>query len=513
MIISEMQSKLATWSTENVNRKFNRLLRLIANKDWLHEAAKITLASSGARTPGIDGIDKKRMEMELENEIENIRRELLTGSYVPRPVRRIFILKDNGKQRPLGIPCIRDRIVQRAMLMAMEPIWESDFHSNSYGFRTERSVHHAIRTVKLQLQDGAEAMNSTAGRWVIEGDLASYFDTVHHRLLMKAIRKRIADRRFLRLVWTILKSGLVDKGLFRATHEGVPQGGVISPLLSNIMLHEFDMWMESNFLNKKVRKDRWAWNFGIQQGRPIAIRENRQWKPAVSYCRYADDFVIVVKGNKNHAKEVRERCRQYLEDELKLTLNMDKTHITHVNDSFIFLGHRIIRKKGPAGKMRVVTNIPWDKHRRFTEKLVKQLSGNYSMSVPDMIENLNSQINGWANFYQYTDYTATIYSKIDRTVFWKFGHWLARKFKTGFRELMPKYFRAHGDATAKTWVFKGKPSRFKRYKQCALKRLVSSRKGQFRWRNPADNPYKLAIKEHRFVESYYDEVAFALSNS
>jgi len=192
---------------------------------------------------------------------------------------------------------------------------------------------------------------------------------------------------------------------------------------------------------------------------------------------------------------------------------MDKTHITHVNDGFIFLGHRIIRKKGPTGKMRAVTNIPWEKHRRFTEKLVKQLSGNYSMSVPDMIENLNSQITGWANFYQYTDYTATIYSKIDHTVFWKFGHWLARKFKTGFRKLMPKYFRTHSDATAKTWVFKGKPSRYKRYKQWVLKRLVSSRKGQFRWRNPANNPYNLAIKKHRFVESYYDEVAFALSNS
>jgi RNA-directed DNA polymerase len=120
--------------------------------------------------------------------------------------------------------------VQRAMLMAMEPIWESDFHPVSYGFRPARSVDHAIRTVKMQLQDGSELTKATADRWVIEGDLASYFDTVHHRLLMKAVRKRISDPRFLALLWKIIKAGCVDRGLFRASSEGVPQGRVISPL-------------------------------------------------------------------------------------------------------------------------------------------------------------------------------------------------------------------------------------------------------------------------------------------
>ncbi|WP_459252213.1 reverse transcriptase domain-containing protein [Paraburkholderia sp. RL17-337-BIB-A] len=126
----------------------------------------------------------------------------------------------------MTVPCLRDRIVQRAMLMVMEPIWESDFHSASYGFRPARSVHHAIRAVKLQLQDGGE--HSVAGRWVIEGDLASYFDTVHHRLLLKGIRKRIADQRFLALLWKFIKAGCVDRDLFRASSEGVPQGGVIA---------------------------------------------------------------------------------------------------------------------------------------------------------------------------------------------------------------------------------------------------------------------------------------------
>jgi RNA-directed DNA polymerase len=505
-----MQSKLATWSTENRERKFDRLLRLIADRNWLSEAARITLASSGARTPGVDGVDKRMMEANLQHELAAIREELLAGSYQPLPARRVYIPKANGKLRPLGIPSLRDRVVERAMLMAMEPIWESDFHSASYGFRPARSVHHAIRLVKLQLQDGDE--QSTAGRWIIEGDLASYFDTVHHRLLMKGIRKRIADQRFLSLLWKLIKAGCVDRGLFRASNEGVPQGGVISPLLSNIMLHEFDAWMEKNFLNKKVRKDRWAWNFGILKQRPIAVREQRQWKPAISYCRYADDFVIVVKGTLKHAEAVREACRKFLEDGLKLTLNMEKTHITHVNDGFVFLGHRIIRKRGPRGNMRTVTTIPWAKYRGFAERLVKQLSGNYSMNRMDLLESLNRQLAGWAAFYKYTDYTATVFGKVDRTVFWKLGYWLARKYRRGFRELMRDHVRSPEPGRAKTWVLKGQNSRGL-YRELALERLVTSRKGRFTWRTPSENPYILRDETRKTIESRYADVAFAMSNT
>lgn len=505
-----MQSKLAIWSTENKERKFYRLLRILTDHSWLREAARITLTSHGSRTPGIDGVSKKMMEQNLQHELRIIREELLTGSYCPLPARRVYIPKANGKLRPLGIPCLRDRIVQRAILMVMEPIWESDFHSCSYGFRPARSVHHAIRAIKLQLQDGNE--QSTAGRWVIEGDLSSYFDTIHHRLLMKAVRKRIVDHRFLALLWKIIKTGCVDRGLFRAASEGVPQGGVISPLLSNIMLHEFDQWMEGKYLNKKVRKDRWAWNFGILKERPIAIRESRQWKPAVSYCRYADDFVVVVKGNKAHAEEVREACREILEDKLKLTLNMDKTHITHVNDGFVFLGHRIIRKRGPLGRMRPVTTIPWEKYRRFTEKIVKQLSGNYGQNKMDLVKTLNQQIAGWAAFYQYTDYTATIFSKLDRTVFWKFGYWLARKYRRGFRSLMRDYVRSSVSGQAKTWVLQGKNT-LGWYGKLALQRFITSRKGRFTWRTPAENPYILQEEKYRSIESRYADIAFALSNT
>ncbi|MDD5037335.1 MAG: group II intron reverse transcriptase/maturase [Methylococcaceae bacterium] len=501
-----MQSKLATWSMEDKERKFDRLLRLIAEGSWLREAARITLASSGARTAGIDGMDKRKMEAVLEEQLTQIRIELLVGTYQPQPARRVYIPKANGKQRPLGIPTLRDRIVQRAMLMVMEPIWESDFHRLSYGFRPERSVHHAIRTVRFQLQDGTE----TAGRWVIEGDLASYFDTVHHRLLMKCVRKRIQDQRFLTLLWRMIKAGHVDQGLFRAASEGVPQGGVISPLLSNIMLHEFDQWLDAKYLSGKARKDRWYWNDSIKRQRRTAIAEARQWRPAVAYCRYADDFVLVVKGSKQQAETIREECRAFLEEHLKLTLNLDKTQITHVNDGFTFLGHRIIRKRGPKGTMRPVTTIPKGKFRNFAARLGKELSGNYSVNKIDMVETLNRRIQGWAAFYQFTDYTAMIYSKLDRIVFWKLARWLGRKYRTSLKQLIRQWVRAPAPGQAKTWFLFGR-SGAGRHCGLALTRLVSSRKRQFRWRNPEVNPYVIRAEKRQTVTSHYGEVAMAMS--
>ncbi len=291
----------------------------------------------------------------------------------------------------------------------MEPIWENEFHSLSYGFRPERSVHHAIRTVKIQLTDGSE----TRGRWVIEGDLSSYFDTVHHKLLMRCVRKRISCQRFNNLLWRFIKAGHIERNLFCAASEGVPQGGVISPLLSNIMLNEFDQYLDGIYLGKKARKDRWYWNHSIKIERPIAKEEDRQWKPAVAYCRYADDFVIIVKGSKQEAEAIRDECRDFLEGKLKLTLNIDKTHITHVNDGFIFLGHRIIRKRGPKGSMRVVTGIPHEKAKAFTHALSKLLTGDYSTSKIDKVEKLNQKLKGWSQFYRHTDFTSKIYSKID----------------------------------------------------------------------------------------------------
>lgn len=505
MIISELQRKLATWTTVDSTRRVDRLLRLIAHPVWLEEAARITLSSRGAHTSGVDGVNKTAFQQRLPESLQQLREELLSGDYRPSPTRRVYIPKPNGQQRPLGIPTLRDRVVQRAMLMAMEPIWESDFHTLSYGFRPERSVHHAIRTVKLQLTDGVE----TRGRWVIEGDLSSYFDTVHHRLLMRAVRKRISDQRFLSLLWHTIRAGHVDAGLFRAASEGVPQGGVISPLLANIMLHEFDQYLDRHYLSKKARKDRWYWNSSIKKGRSTAVQEGWEWKPAVAYCRYADDFVLIVKGTKAQAEAIRDECRHVLEAELKLTLNMDKTKITHVNDGFIFLGHRIIRKRGRHGAMRVVTGIPREKARNFRASLSKLLSSDYGASKIDKVEQINLKLKGWAAFYQFVDFKAWVFRFIDHVVFWKLAHWLAHKYRSRIKPLLRHWFRRPTATQAKTWVLYGKSGQGLRC-GIALFRLVGQSKKSFRWRLPDGNPY-LRTEDRSTFTSRYRDVAMALS--
>ncbi len=210
--------------------------------------------------------------------------------------------------------------------------------------------------------------------------------------------------------------------------------------------------------------------------------ENRQWRPAIIYCRYKDDFVVIVKGTKAQAQAeaMREECRSFLEDELKLSLNMDKTHVTHVDDGFVFLGHRIIRKRGSLVNKRIVTTIPKDKFKHFAAKLVNELYNNYSENKIDLIVRLNRKLSGWASFYQFTDYTAVMFGKLDQIkldqiMFWKIGYWLAIKFRTPIKALMKQWFRRPEISKVKTWVLHGRNGKGN-LEGVVLKRLVTSRK-------------------------------------
>lgn len=507
MIISEIQYKLATWTTADPTRRIDRLLRLIAHPVWLEEAARITLSSKGAHTPGTDGVRKQGFIGNLANELKVIREELLSGTYKPSPARRIYIPKANGKMRPLGIPTIKDRVVQRAMLMAMEPIWESDFHRLSYGFRPERSVHHAIRTIKIQMTDNPAG---TKGRWVIEGDLSSYFDTVHHRILIKAIRKRICDKRFLTLLWDTMKAGHIDKGLFCAASEGVPQGGVISPLLSNIMLNEFDQYLEKKYLGNKARKDRWYQNHSIKIGRSSVEKNGWKWKPAVAYCRYADDFVVIIKGSKIQAELIREECKEVLEGKLKLTLNMEKTKITHANDGFVFLGHRLIRKRNKKGVMRITSTIPRKKSKDFAHNIAKTLSSGYGDNKIGVVKSLNKRLMGWKNFYQFIDQKAKVFNHIDSVAFWKLAYWLGRKYKRRMKPIMRLYFKRPTKEMAKTLVLAGRNERGI-WETVHLKRLLGNGSKRFCWKIPKENPYMRREKRNT-ITSRYQDVAMALTS-
>jgi len=190
---------------------------------------------------------------------------------------------------------------------------------------------------------------------------------------------------------------------------------------------------------------------------------------------------------------------------------MDKTHVTHVNDGLVFLGHRIIRKRGPKGNMRVVTGIPKEKAKGFAHSLSQALSGDYSRSKIDKVEKLNQKLKGWAQFYRHTDYTAKVYSKIDRIVFWKLAHWMASKYRCRVKSLLMKWCKQPAPNKAKTWVLFGKTDRGN---LCgvSLFRLVSSSKLSFRWRVPESNPY---IREEirKTVTSRYVDVAMAVGRN
>lgn len=187
---------------------------------------------------------------------------------------------------------------------------------------------------------------------------------------------------------------------------------------------------------------------------------------------------------------------------------MEKTHITHVNDGFIFLGHRIIRKRGPRGNMQVVTTIPKVKAKAFTHALVKELSGDFSCSMIDKVEKINQKLSGWSQFYRHTDFTAMTYGRIDRVVFWKLALWLARKYKCRIKALLKKWCKRPEPKKAKTWVLFGKTNQG-HLCGISLLRLVSSQKMPFKWRLPATNPY-LLTEVRNTVTSRYSDIAMAV---
>jgi group II intron reverse transcriptase/maturase len=207
--------------------------------DWLRLAHDYVAQNAGSITAGCDGINMSLFDENLERNLQQLAEELKSGTFEPFPVRRVYIPKTNGRFRPLGIPSIRDRIVQEALRMVLEPIYEARFSQYSFGFRPNRCTMDAIRCILWSTQESKRFF------WIVEGDIASYFDTINHRKLLKVLRRRIDDKRLLELVWRFLRAGVMEGKLFRDTKRGTPQGGIISPLLANIYLNELDEYMRT----------------------------------------------------------------------------------------------------------------------------------------------------------------------------------------------------------------------------------------------------------------------------
>jgi RNA-directed DNA polymerase len=271
--VSEMQRKLSQWAADDPTKRFVDLYSLLCNDVWLRVAAHEVLKNQGSETAGIDGKTKSNFLGDLAGDIKCLKESLRARTFEPMPVRRVYIPKPNsGKKRPLGIPTLFDRVVQEALRMLLEPIWEADFSKHSYGFRPNRSPYDAITFIGNRLASyGGESYQG-----VIEGDIASYFDTIPHRRLMKAVKKRGADRNIRDLLWKFLRAGVMYQGKGQETLTGTPQGGVVSPLLANIYLHALDRYMEFNYLKLSEWK---------------RCKRRKEGKSNFLYVRYADDFV------------------------------------------------------------------------------------------------------------------------------------------------------------------------------------------------------------------------------
>src|SRR6266699_5529609 len=277
-----MQRKLSQWAIDDPTKRFVDLYSLLCNEVWLRVAHHSINSNQGRETAGVDGESMSQFNGDLDGNLTRLRQLLKAGTFEPMPVRRVYIPKANGKTRPLGIPGIRDRIVQEALRMILEPIWEAGFSIYSYGFRPNRSTYDAIAYLSNRLVG-----HGSSYQWVIEGDIASYFDTIPHRRLNKAIKRRVADRDIKDLLWKFLRAGVMYKGTFSETLTGTPQGGIISPLLANIYLDELDKYMESNYLSTP------SWK---------RIQLRRKGKSNYLYVRYADDFVVLCNGTKAEAQ-------------------------------------------------------------------------------------------------------------------------------------------------------------------------------------------------------------------
>ena len=377
--------------------------------------------NQGSVTGGCDGVTMAIFDRQLEQQLERLREDLRHGRFEPYPVRRVYIQKTTGKLRPLGILTIRDRIVQETVRMVLEPIFEADFSPNSYGFRPNRRTMDAIKAITLY------TTNATKYFWAIEGDIASCFDSIHHKKLLKLVQRRVKDQRLLALIQKFLRAGVMEGKLFKDTRYGVPQGGILSPLLSNIYLHELDRYME-----RYTGLSPWQKRKRRQQG-----------KGNFTLSRYADDFVILTNGAKADAEAMRQEVADFLRDELKLTLSLEKTKVTHLNDGFAFLGFWLQRKVGHRGNRVTKVLIPPEAIRRFRGKILESTRGKTNDSVYTKILALDRIVGGWCRYYQYTTRASTVFNTLGHVVFKRMTLWLCAKYAISAPEAMRRF--RHGN--------------------------------------------------------------------
>jgi RNA-directed DNA polymerase len=402
-------------------KKINGLFRLLGNPEVLWKQAYANLyANKGAVTKGVNN---NTLDGFSEERVKHLIRMLNAKEYRFTPARRTYIPKKNGKMRPLGLPTGDDKLVQEVVRILLEQIYEPCFSKHSHGFRPQRSCHTALKHVKH---------NWTGVRWIIEFDIKSFFDNINHQKLVEMLEKKINDKRIITLVKMMLKAGYIEGWKWSPTYSGTPQGGVISPLLANIYLHELDMFME-NMMTSFNRGDKRVENpaygslykdVGLIRSKIQRTKEGKKtYGPAITlselyqreeqvcaemrripskdpfdagyrrmqYIRYADDFIVGVIGSKQDAVELLQKVRDFVQSELHLELSEEKTRIRHAESGVLFLGYEI-RSYWSQDKLKKVTV-------NGKKALKRTLRGNMQLHVP------TTRLAQFCSEHGYGDYT------------------------------------------------------------------------------------------------------------
>jgi len=363
--IQEFQRKLYEKAKSDKKFRFYSLYDKTYRTDILEEAYR--KAKSNGGTSGVDGETFEDVETKGRAEyLAELQKELKTEEYRPKPVLRVYIPKANGKMRPLGIPTVKDRIVQTAFLMVLEPIFEANFGESSYGFRPKKSAHGAVREIYKYLNWGCEE--------IYDVDLEKYFETVEHAKLLKLVAQRVSDGRILHVIKQWLSCGYVEDGQHRQSKRGTPQGGVISPLLANIYLNPVDQAFERNGIGN------------IEKG-------------SIHIVRYADDILILAQKNLERGINLLE----HYVDRLGLSLNKEKTRRLNLKEDrkLEFLGFEFIRTKSWRTNKRLILLRPSPKsQKKCREKIRTLINQKIPMKAEDQIKDLNKYLTGWTNYFR-----------------------------------------------------------------------------------------------------------------